>query len=41
MRALMSVRHLPRMLDNLRQAIWTAAAERRSLRETLHERLEV
>jgi len=41
MRELMSVRRLPRMLENLRQAIWAAAAERRSLRETLRERLEV
>jgi conjugative relaxase-like TrwC/TraI family protein len=41
MRELISVRRLPRMLENLRQAIWAAAAERRSLRETITERFEV
>jgi conjugative relaxase-like TrwC/TraI family protein len=41
MRELMSVRRLPRMLENLRLAIWAAAAERRSLRETISERLGV
>ena len=41
MRELMSVRHLPQMLENLRRAIWAAAAERRSLRETIRERTEV
>jgi conjugative relaxase-like TrwC/TraI family protein len=40
-RELISVRRLPRMLENLRQAIWTAAAERRSLRETIRERMGV
>jgi ATP-dependent exoDNAse (exonuclease V) alpha subunit len=41
MRELISVRRLPRMLDNLRQAIWAAAAERRSLRETIREQWRV
>ncbi len=40
-RQLISVRRLPRMLENLRQAIWIAAAERRSLRETIRERMGV
>lgn len=30
MRELLSVRRLPRLLENLRQAIWAAAEERRS-----------
>jgi ATP-dependent exoDNAse (exonuclease V) alpha subunit len=40
-RELISVRRLPRMLENLRQAIRIAAAERRSLRETIRERMGV
>ncbi|MEO7797253.1 MAG: AAA family ATPase, partial [Opitutaceae bacterium] len=40
MRELMSVRRLPRMLENLRQAIWAAADERRSPRETVNNRME-
>jgi hypothetical protein len=40
-RELISVRRLPRMLENLRQAIWIAAAERRSLREMIRERMGV
>ena len=41
MRELMSVRRLPRMLENLRRAIWAATAERRSRNETINERVEV
>lgn len=41
MRELISVRRLPRMLENLRQAIWSAAAERRSLRETIRQQWKV
>lgn len=40
-RELISVRRLPRMLENLRQAVWAAAAERRSLCETIRERMGV
>jgi conjugative relaxase-like TrwC/TraI family protein len=38
---LVSVRRLPRLLENLRQAIRAAAAARRSLRETIRERMGV
>jgi ATP-dependent exoDNAse (exonuclease V) alpha subunit len=41
MRELMSVRRLPRMLENLRRAIWAAVAQRRSLHETTNQRMEV
>lgn len=41
MRELISVRRLPRMWENLRQAIWAAAAERRSLRETIREQWRI
>ena len=41
MRELMSHRRLPRMLENLRRAIWTAVAERRARRQTSNERVEV
>ncbi len=40
-RELISVRRLPRMLENLRQAIRAAATERCSLRETEAQRMEV
>jgi conjugative relaxase-like TrwC/TraI family protein len=40
-RELVSVRRLPRLLENLRQAIRAAAAARRSLRETIRERMGV
>ena len=40
-RELISVRRLPRLLENLRQVTWAAAAERRSLRETIRERMGV
>lgn len=40
-REMIPVRRLPRMLENLRQAIWMAAAERRLLRETIRERMGV
>lgn len=41
MRELMSVRRLPRVLENLRRAIWTSAAERRSFHETTNQQMEV
>ena len=40
-RELVSVRRLPRLLENLRQAIRAAAGARRSLRETIRERMGV
>jgi ATP-dependent exoDNAse (exonuclease V) alpha subunit len=40
-RELVSVRRLPRLLENLRQGIRAAAAARRSLRETFRERMGV
>jgi hypothetical protein len=40
-RELMSWRRLPRMLENLRLAIWAAAGKRRTVQETMSKRMEV
>lgn len=41
MREMMSWRRLPRLFENLRLAIWSAAKERREMQETMSQRMEV